>query len=253
MKKVLVFGIISAFALVACGSSSSNGGAPSYSEMKKKFDNPTGAVTGTNAASVGSALSEKEKGGSIPMALTAAMTAVEAVQGSVSDTPVDCSSAQSQAAGYTGGTMTFTCTCNGGGTVSYKMDPQAMQDTDSAFSMGYVYDACTIISNGETIVYDGVGGYAKSSQTSSDMYWSYKGSITIDGETTQYDIEYYMDANGKLWYYVVVNNGTYICNGSYDSTTGTGEWEVKDSTGTWSCTATDFHGTCTSGSDTVTF
>ena len=251
MKKALVFGIVSAFAMVACGGGSSSG--PSYSEMKQKFDNPTGAVTGENASSVGSALASQEQGGNVPMALSKALKAVEHVESAASDAGIDCSSAESQMQGYTGGDATFDCTCNGGGTVSYTIDPTAMQNAENGYSIAYSYNNCTIKEGTNTIIYNGSGSVARSSSSSNDFYYSFHGTVSENGEATQIDVEYYMDQDGKVWFLVTVDNGTYVCNGSYDAETGNGEWEVKDSTGTWSCTSTAFHGSCTSGSDTVTF
>ena len=96
MKKTLTLTILAAFGMVACGGGGGGSGA-SYSELKQKFDNPTGSVTGENAGSVASALAEKGDGSSIPTALTKALKAVEAVQSAeTSDTPIDCSDAESR-------------------------------------------------------------------------------------------------------------------------------------------------------------
>ncbi len=253
MKKTLTLTILAAFGMVACGGGGGGSGA-SYSELKQKFDNPTGSVTGENAGSVASALAEKGDGSSIPTALTKALKAVEAVQSAeTSDTPIDCSDAESQLQNYTGGTATMECTCNGGGTLSYEFNPMDMQDTDDGYAVTYVYDNCTIQYEGHSTVYDGKGTVAKSSANSSDYYYSFKGSVTEDGETTNIDMEFYYDENGQIWYFVTLDDGTYVCSGNYDTQTGTGVWHVQDANGTWDCEAVEFHGTCTNGSDTVEF
>lgn len=244
MKKVLGFSLVAAF-LVACGSSGGSSG-PSYSEMKAKFDKPTGELKGDNAKSVGSALEEKMKKGNVPGALSAVKGALDVVSGQLEDSPITCT----QPTNYTGGTVTIHCACNGGGEMTYTMDPMTMgSDGKGPFSVTYAYKACKIVQDDQTIIYNGSGTVARSGASAQDMYYSFKGTVEVNGKVETIDIEYYQDETGKVWFLVSVNDGTkdgtFVVNGAYDSTTGSGQWSVKDSSGkTYSCTATNGTGSC---------
>ena len=53
------------------------------------------------------------------------------------------------------------------------------------------------------------------------------------------------------WYVVEVNGGTFAVNGSFDGVNG--NWTVKTAEGTWTCEATAGAGSCTNGTNTITW
>ena len=248
MKKCLL--VLGCLSIAACGSSGGSS-APSFSEMKAKFDKPTGVMKTDNAAGVADGLAAKMKSGiSKPGALTAAL---EAITGALASATIDCSNI-SVPSGYTGGTFTATCKCNGGGTVGFTMDPTQAQGGNPV-SVAYTYNNCAMTENGSTTTINGTGYYVPGPKGSTEMFYSFKGSVKTADQTVTMDVEYYFDGK-DYWYLVTVTgvNGDFVCKGSYDSTTKSGTWTVKDSSGTYECTATNGKGTCTgAGGATVTW
>jgi hypothetical protein len=215
--------------------------------MKAKFDKPTGELKGDNAKSVGSALEEKTKKGGAFGALSAVRGALAVAEGNLQDEPISCP----QTTNYSGGKV--TCTCNGGGTVTVSVDASAIgSDGQGPFSMTYSYNSCKITQDDATQTINGSGSYVRASASAQDMYFSFHGTVETSGETQTIDVEYYSDASGKIWWLVTVDNGTYVVNGTYDSTTGSGEWSVRDNTGkVFNCIATEGKGACTAEDGTT--
>ncbi len=234
MKTFMSFGIMVLFGLAACGGGGAGGGSKSFSELKSKFDNPTGDLEAGNAKSVAAALQEEQKNSQGMGKL-----GLSSVQGAQSDSPIDCSN-------YTPGSTSITCTCNGGGTVAYEVGTTtSVPQQGDPIAVAYDYNSCAMQYEDCTSTVDGTGWYLTTYGNQQGEYcFSFNGNVSSCGEASQsVSVEYcYLD--GQMWYLIEVGgdyfavNGTVYDNGAFDIT-------VKDKDGEWHCVSEDGQtGTC---------
>lgn len=225
MKRTLTMGMALAFAL-GCG----GGGGPSgsYSELKGKFDNPTGDLGTDNAKSVAAALAEKN-GQTPPTA--GALSSALAVTGAL-DYRTDCSYDQS-------GTTVYTnCSCDEGGSITAVTDASAVDTNGGPCANEVDYDNCDLgdgAINGTAYLY-----LADCTNPQGGLCFQFTG--TFNDEPAE--VEYCLDENGEAWFLVEVGGGVFAVKGYYDIDTGDGDWYVKDKDGEWHCTAHGGTGSC---------
>lgn len=238
MKKTLMMSMALGF-VFACGSSGSNS---SYSDIKGKFDNPTGELAKDNVKSVAAALAAKLSE-NLPM--VGALSAGLSVTGAVTDSAVNCK--KPDMSGYTGGSVDITCTCSKGGNVTYSTNPGDYKGSANGgpCSSSYSYNSCKLNDG----VIDGTGAtyFASCGTTGKGMCFKFQG--TANGQSV--DVEYCLDENGEVWFLVEVAGGTYVVKGSYNTKSGNGDWYVKDKAGEWHCTSQNGSGSC-EGPDSAT-
>lgn len=230
MKAFMSFGIAVLVGLAACGGGGGGGGSKSFSELKSKFDNPTGDLGPDNAKSVAAALQEEQQNSQGMGKL-----GLSSVQGAQSGNPIDCSN-------YTQGSTSITCTCNGGGTVGAMTS--APQEGDP-IAVAYEYNSCAMQYDDCTSTVDGTGWYLTTYGDQQGEYcFSFNGNVSPCGEPSQSLSVEYCYLGGQRWYLVELEgayfavNGTVYDNGAFDIT-------VKDKDGEWHCVSQDGQtGTC---------
>jgi len=223
--RVLVASLFVVWGL-SCGGGG-GGGAPSYSALKQKFNNPTGQLKKDNVNQVGQAFADAEKKGQ-GISMTAG--ALDEIESKASEDPISCP---------TNGGTSFTCTCNGGGSLNISVGSYSAESV----SVAYTYDQCGINSDNCTVVYNG-SGYTVSSQSEQGYFISYQGTVKdCDGQTVSVDFSYYYDGSGKIWVLVEVGGETFVVSGYWSEESY--DFYVKDKDGEWHCQGTSAGGSCT--------
>ena len=239
-RKIGTFGIAVVFGLVACGGGG-GGSSKSFSDLKGKFDNPTGDLGADNAKSVAAALQEEQKNSQGMGKL-----GLSSVQGAQSDQVIDCS-------GASYGSTSVTCTCNGGGSVSFDASSMTGYQEGDPISMAYEYDTCKMEEGGCFTTVNGTGWYLTSGAGAEEYCFAFDGTVeNCEEPKTTMSIQFcYLE--GAVWYLVEVDNGVFAVTGSY-SDTDSFEFRVKDKDGEWICSGSAGHGTCSGpGGQSVEF
>lgn len=271
LKKILfTLMVLIALSFLRCGE-----GVPSYTERSATFSTPTGALTEDNVASVAEEFSDMlgEQDYYYPdySSMETASDTASAIPGilkiikQVSDDPYDTyayddsvtmsdsSSSGSSGSGdvplsgctydYSDSTVTVTCACD----VSGNFLVEVSSDTTSTTST-YEFNDCTFTSN---LSIDGTGYLIYDSGFTSFIYY-FKGSAIVNGEKQSGEYEIYYDATtAEYWYLVLLNGNYYSISGTFDGTDGT--FTIKDANSTWTCAAVSSSGSCTDGTDTITW
>jgi hypothetical protein len=228
MKRLVIVGLMAVFAL-GCGSDSS-----SYSAIKNKLDHPTGDLSKDNVKTVAEAMvkAENQKSG-IYMGATTQGALTSALEDG--EEAIKCE--EPDGSNYHGGTMNIHCTCSGGGSLVYTVDPSNYHANGSC-STSYTYNECKIdegVSDGTGYIY-----MENCSNAQGGICYEFHGKINSEAV----NIEACIDENGQMWYLVNVEGQSFTVRGTYDTETGDGDWYVRDMDGVWHCTAHNGSGSC---------
>ncbi len=243
-KAVVSLGVVVAFGLVACGGGGGGAGrAPSYSDLKSKFENPTGDLGADNAKSVAAALKEEQQNSQGMGKL-----GLSSVQGAQYEQPIDCSN-------VTPGSTSITCTCNGGGTVDFEAGAMtSAPEEGDPIAVAYEYNSCAMQYGDCTSTVDGTGWYLATYGFEEDEYcFSFNGTVQgCEQPRESVSIEF-CHLDGQMWYLVDVEGETFAAYGTvYDD--GGFDITVRDKDGEWHCTSSDgVTGSCTGGPNNETF
>jgi len=212
---------IGLFALAGVGCGGGGGNKPgSYNDISASFAHPTGTLAATNADAVAMAYaSSKSSAGSSPVA--------------------------GRRLDSTSSAAAVTQACPAGGNISIDVG----QATAAAVSESWTYNNCCetagcCLNGGGNIYYaatgTAAGSYCESYQitgTCSSLPVAENFSTCTNGST------------GEVSYLIQVGGQTFVVSGSYSN--GTGTLTITDKTGTYSCTYSGDHGTCSAGVGTT--
>ncbi len=236
-------GVVVAFGLVACGGGGGGAGrAPSYSDLKSKFENPTGDLGADNVKSVAAALKEEQQGSQGMGKLGLSST-----QGAQYEQPIDCSN-------VTPGSTSITCTCNGGGTVDFEVGAMtSAPEEGDPIAVAYEYNSCAMQYEDCTSTVDGTGWYLTTYGLEEEYCFSFNGTVEGCEEPSESVSIEYCYLEGQMWYLVEIGGDYFAVHGTvYDD--GGFDITVKDKDGEWHCTSSDgVTGSCTGGPNNETF
>jgi hypothetical protein len=136
-----------------------------------------------------------------------------------------------------------TIACTVSGDISVNADSSG---TSAVFSYNDCCQAAECCINGDgNYFYDTSAGAAYSTCVDFDIDYA------CSGQDVAMDVQYCMGADGVQTYVVEISSGTFAVSGSMSA--GTGTLTVRDANGTYTCTYTDYAGSCTDGTNTFDF
>jgi hypothetical protein len=253
MHRIVTLGLVGA--LVGCSSSSGGssydfGPEPDYTAIRAIYDHPTGTFAAGSETTIFGAYTQQQQAGdnygsvgSLQSGGTTTQSVGLHILGGSGAT--DFCPAISQ-----GGSG--SCSCPAGGTLYYDLSGLAsLQQQSGAINATakVAFAGCgvnTVTVNGHEFLHV---ESAVSPPTAQSLFEVLDAHLTATPPPLSIDMDLFYD-QGKWWVSVNVNDGQVVVSGdgTWDGTTGSGTISVKDKSDTWSCTATNGHGTCTSGS-----
>jgi hypothetical protein len=257
MRKVVALMVVGVVA--GCGSSSNDpfGPEPNYNAIRAQFDRPTGTFAAGTETGAFSAYNQSQQSsqsygamGNLTASGTASGTATQSVGLHILGGASSLGSATDWCPALNNKQTSGSCSCPDGGTFEWDFTglSSIQQGQPIDVTAKAHFSGCTAT----PVTVDG-SEFLNMQSTSStpsaaDFFMLLDAHLTatIPPDTAKVDLDILYD-NGKSWIMFGVNDGQIAVgsDGSFDGTTSTGTVYVKDRQGTWTCTATNGHGTCT--------